>query len=292
MTWYHGLERIVRENEPLARYTWLGVGGSARYFCIPTQVEQIQEIVHRCRAHECPWKVLGDGANVLVRDEGFSGVVIHLDPKRFGNVIFDGETVRVGSALDLPDLVRRTVSAGLSGLEGLAGIPGTVGGALCMNAGGKFGEIGRSVTNVTLVDELGDLQTWGKERLQFGYRHSNLKGCIVVESVFRLARKLADEVSGRYREVWEFKKQTQPSAENTAGCMFKNPVGHSAGALIDRAGLKGFTCGGASVSAQHANFLVAARNATASDILNLAHHVQQQVLERFDVRLEFEVDVW
>lgn len=292
MKWYSGLEAIVNEKVPLADRTWYRLGGPACYFCTPISADQVAEIVRRSREQGLPLKILGGGANVLVRDEGFDGIVVHLDPAAFGTVRFDGPTAVAGAAADLPDLVRRTVSRGLAGLEFMAGIPGTVGGAVRMNAGGKFGEIGDSVTSVTLLDDAGELQQWGRERLHFEYRKTNLLDKTILQASFTLISTDPEELKRRYREVWEYKKQSQPFTRNNAGCVFKNPAGHKAGQLIDLAGLKGESCGGASVCRQHANFIVTEPHARTCDVLHLVDRIRSRVQQRFHVDLELEVDVW
>ncbi len=292
MKWYHGLEPIVRENVCLADQTWYRLGGSARYFCTPTSTAQVCEIVRQAGAFNVPLKVLGGGANVLVRDGGFDGAVLQLCKDAFGRVTFENHTARADSAADLPDLVRRTVNEGLAGLEFMAGIPGTVGGAVRMNAGGKFGEIGQSVSGVTFVDRSGAIDRWGKSQLVFQYRKTNLAGKIIIEVTFDLAVTDAEQLRDRYSKIWGYKKRTQPFTRNNAGCVFKNPVGHHAGQLIDRAGLKGESCGGASVYEQHANFIVTQPNTKANDVLSLIDRVRTRVRERFEVDLELELDVW
>ena len=292
MKWYYGLEAIVNENVRLADYTWYRLGGAARYFCTPTSTEQVCEVVRRANSHKLPLKVLGGGANILVRDEGFDGVVLRLCRDVFGTTTRCGVTLRAGGAADLPDVVRRTVNDNLGGLEYLAGIPGTIGGAVRMNAGGKFGEIGQSVQSVNFVDRNGVFDQWDRSQLQFNYRKTNLTDKIIMEVVFDLSAADPQELRARYTTIWNYKKLSQPFTRNNAGCMFKNPTGHHAGELIDRAGLKGESCGGAIICERHANFIVTHSNTTASDVLTLINRVRQRVLDRFEVDLELEVDVW
>ncbi|MCG3138179.1 MAG: UDP-N-acetylenolpyruvoylglucosamine reductase [Phycisphaerae bacterium] len=292
MKWYHGFEAITEENVSLRERTWYRLGGPARYLCRPISVEQVRELVQRCRQEQLPLKVLGVGANVLVRDEGFEGVVIQLDKQAFGQVHFEPPGVRAGASTDLTDLIRLTVHRNLAGLEFLAGIPGSVGGALRMNAGGKFGEISQSVVSVRLIDEAGRPAEWDRRQLIFSYRHSNLANTIVLEATFELHTADAELLNHRYREIWDYKKATQPFTRNNAGCTFKNPPGLFAGQLIERAGLKGMSIGGATVSPMHANFITADPQTTSADILTLIDHIQHQVHDKFDVRLETEIDVW
>lgn len=292
MKWYHDLRAIVREDVSLAERTWYRLGGSARYYCTPRTIDQVRRIVQQAKASGVPLRVLGGGANVLVRDEGFDGAVLHLCGEHFGQVSISNDGVRAGAAVDLPDLVRQTVKRGLSGLECLAGIPGTVGGAVRMNAGGRFGEIGSRVANVTFVDRDATVQCWDSDRLHFEYRNTNLSDAIITEVTFALDSVDADELQRRYKEIWEYKKETQPFTRNNAGCIFRNPLGHHAGQLIDRAGLKGASCGGASVCEQHANFIVTEPGTKAEDVLTLISRIRRDVRQQYQVDLELEVDVW
>ncbi len=292
MKWYRGLEPIVEEHVRLADRTWYRLGGAARYFCTPASITEVGEIVKRARDAHLPLKVLGGGANVLVRDEGFDGVVMQLGKDTFGHITIDNNRIRADGAVDLPDLVRRTVNEGLAGLECLAGIPGTVGGAVRMNAGGRYGEIGGLVCAATVVATDGSLHEWDRNHMEFRYRGSNFVDVIVIDVTFELSLADGEELSNRHREIWEYKKSTQPFTRNNAGCMFKNPAGHHAGQLIDRAGLKGESCGGATVCEQHANFIVTDAKTRTKDILTLVDRIQGRVRDFCGVDLELEVDVW
>ncbi len=292
MKWYHGLEAVVEEQVPLANHTWYRLGGAARYFCTPGTVGQVAEIVRRAAERCLPLKVLGAGANVLVRDQGFDGIVLHLPPAGFGKIQFSGSRLLAGGAADLFEVVRLSVRRRLAGLECLAGIPASVGGAVRMNAGGQFGDIGSVVSSVSVVDGDGTVRDLHRGDLSFSYRRSNLTDTIIVEASFALTPQDEGPLQQRYQEIWDYKRTTQPFTRNNAGCMFKNPTGHSAGALIDHAGLKGARCGGASVCEQHANFIVTEPRTRTDDILNLVAHIQERVQQQFAVRLELEVEIW
>jgi UDP-N-acetylmuramate dehydrogenase len=181
---------------------------------------------------------------------------------------------------------------GLSGLECMAGIPGTVGGAVRMNAGGGSGEFGDVVRDVTVMDSGGVIETWSRDRLGFGYRRSEIGDRIVLSARLELVEEDPVTVRRRFDDNFENKRRSQPISCRSAGCIFKNPAGQSAGALIDRAGLKGARCGGAQVSEQHANFIIAGRGATASDVLRLIDLIRDRVLSEFGTELEVEVEIW
>ncbi len=293
-------------NVPLGPRTWFGVGGAAAALAHPADVEQIAAVFRICRAAGEPVYVLGRGANLLVADRGVGGVVVQLDDPFFTRVRVEGATVIAGGGADLPRLVLDTAKRGLAGLEGLAGIPATLGGAVRMNAGGAFGSIGQSVAAVTVVEADGSVRTLDRDDLVFSYRSSNIDAPCIAEVRLELVEDDADALGRRVKEIFLFKKTTQPLAENSAGCAFKNPVDPavdvndyggplpriSAGKLIDQAGLKGFRSGGAQVSTHHANFIITHPGCTAGDVLAVMDHVADVVQQKFGIELQREVVVW
>lgn len=230
---------------------------------------------------------------MLVSDDGFDGVVVRLDSAAFRRTSRQGDRLHVGAGVDLMPLVRKCCQAGLSGLEGLAGIPATIGGAIRMNAGGPAREFGDVVESVTVMTAHKKLETWGKERVGFRYRHTALDdGCIIMGATLCLSEDDPKRLQTAFREHLSRKQRTQPLAEHSAGCIFKNPPLRPAGALIDEAGLKGTRYGAAEVSTMHANFIVARSGATASDVLHLIDVVRDRVRTIFDTVLETEIEIW
>ncbi|HOD80642.1 MAG: UDP-N-acetylenolpyruvoylglucosamine reductase [Planctomycetes bacterium ADurb.Bin126] len=292
MTLFAGLEEIVSENEPMAPHTWFRLGGSARYFVRPRNVDELKEAVCRCRDNNVPMYVLGSGANLLVDDAGVKGAVIHLMQDDFREVAFTDVGVRAGAGADMGKLVLRCVREGKSGLECLTGIPGSVGGCVRMNAGGAFGDIGSSVESVTVMSEEGEVFTRFRNDLAFGYRSTNIASKFILAAEFRLADDDPHSILKQVKQIWIYKKNTQPLGYRNAGCVFKNPRGLSAGALIDRAGLKGRRVGGAVVSERHANFILVREGATASDVLKLINIIRETVYRKSEVYLELELEVW
>lgn len=280
----------------LGPLTWFGVGGSAQVLARPADADQLAALMERCHERQQAVRVLGKGANLLVRDDGVDGVVIRLDAEPFAQIQIDDERVTAGAGYSLFKLVAETARQGLAGLEVLAGIPATVGGAVRMNAGGTHGDIGQTVRRVRTMDETGAIHDRDRDALVFGYRQSNIAEPLILEVEFELSHEDADEVVKRYKQFFMHKQASQPFADNSAGCAFKNPPaadGRKAGELIDRAGLKGYRIGAAQVSDVHANFIAAVDDGcTAADILALIDHVQQVVQSRFGVALEREVVVW
>jgi UDP-N-acetylmuramate dehydrogenase len=237
---FAGLEEIVSENEPLAPHTWYRIGGPARWYVRPRSVEELQESARRCAENNIAVYVLGLGANLLVGDQGVSGAVFRLDQDDWRRVKFQGASVEVGAGADIQKLVLRTVRQGLAGIECLAGIPGTVGGAVRMNAGGKFGDIGAVITRVDVMDITGLLFERTKDDLIFDYRSTNIAARFILGATMELDEADPDEIMKKTKEIWMYKRNTQPLNTKNCGCIFKNPRGLSAGALIDQAGLKGF----------------------------------------------------
>jgi UDP-N-acetylmuramate dehydrogenase len=292
MNWLSELEGPIEHDVPLSPLTWFKLGGRARHLYRPEDETQLARLVGRAYGDGVLTRVLGGGANLLIRDDGVDGVVIRLDQPTFRKVEFHGERVTAAGGADLMRLTLESVRRGLAGLECMAGIPGTVGGAIRMNAGGKFGAIGAVVSSVRLLTPAGALETLRAEELGFGYRRSQVGQGIVLSADLQLRQDDPERVLARYEEIWAYKKASQPLSANSAGCIFKNPPGDSAGKLIDRAGLKGQSVGGASVSREHANFIVTHEGATAADVLELVERIRRTVRRRFGIELELEIDVW
>jgi len=291
MSWWRGFEAIVRPEVPLGPHTWYKLGGPAAWLCEPRNPPELAALLARLRDAGVLWRVLGCGANVLVSDEGWRGAVIHLAGD-FARVELT-HTVTAAAGADFPRLIRRTIRSGLVGLEVLAGIPGSVGGLIRMNAGGKYGEVGQFVRDVTLLDRHGNLVERTAAEVGFRYRHTDLDGCIVLAARFALARGDAEAALRRHRAIWQEKYASQPPvSERSAGCIFKNPAGHSAGRLLDQAGLKGVRVGGAEISARHANFIVAHEGATAGHVIDLIRLAQDRVWNTSGIKLELEIDIW
>lgn len=292
MNWWSEFADEIECDAPLGRLTWFRLGGPARYLFHPRDAAGLAAMVTRARQEDVALKVLGSGANVLIRDDGFDGVVVRLDGDAFRKVRRRESTFEVGSGVDLMPFSRRCSVEGFSGLECMAGIPATVGGAVRMNAGGRFGEFGQVVSDAEVLRSDGTVEWWSHERLGFGYRTSALDDEIVLSVRLELVEDDPDRVGRRYQEYFEAKTGTQPLADHSAGCIFKNPTGQSAGALIDRAGLKGTTCGRAYVSERHANFILAEEGAFAADVVKLIELVRERVRAELGVELEIEVDIW
>lgn len=289
---FSGLEAFVTENVPLARFTWYRIGGPAKYLVKPRSVEELQEAARRCVENNIPIYVLGLGANLLVSDRGVDGAVFRLSEEYWRRVKFDKTRVELGAGVDMQKLLVRCVREGLAGIESLAGIPGTVGGGIRMNCGGKFGDIGSVITTVTVMDAHGHVFVRTKDDLVFDYRKTNIVAPFILGATMEMEEDDPDTIMARTKEIWMYKRNTQPLNTKNCGCMFKNPRGLSAGALIDQSGLKGLRVGCAEVSEKHANFIVAHPGCTSENVLKLVKIIQERVYEKHQVVLESEVRVW
>ena len=292
MNIFRGLEEIVETDYPLAKQTWYGLGGPADYFVKPKTTEQLKEVLRRCNENEIRIYVMGFGSNLLVSDDGLRAAVIKLGTDKFTQIEFDGQDVTAWAGAELSKLVLTCVEKGLSGIEALTGIPGSIGGAVRMNAGGNFGDLGAAVETVTLMDSEGSVFEKSKPELIFDYRRTNITAKFILNA--RLALNAADpeQIMRTVKEIWIYKKNNQPLNTKNSGCIFKNPRGVSAGALIDRADLKGLQIGGAVVSEKHANFIIAEKGCKSRDVTRLIEAVKQRVKEQFDVELELEIEIW
>jgi UDP-N-acetylmuramate dehydrogenase len=296
-----GFTGELKLEEQLSGHTSLRVGGPASLVALPAGVEDLVLLLEILAEKDLSWMVLGGGTNLLFANGGYHGCVIRLPASsgEWGTVNVEGQHLVAGAAASLPAAVTLAAREGLSGLEGLAGIPGTVGGALRMNAGTRSGRMADVVEKVQLLERVGDGDSdWAGTKwlagseVGFTYRNTGLTGDQVVLAVeFSLRADDTEAIQARMKEQARMRKETQPLGEASAGCWFKNPEGDSAGRLIDAAGMKGMSCGGARVSQVHANFFVNTGSATAADFIELAGKVRNGVRGKFGIELEEEIQI-
>jgi UDP-N-acetylmuramate dehydrogenase len=289
------LERasVAFEREmALSRYTTIGLGGPAEFLVRPRSADEIHTLLKLATAYELPVKVLGAGSNLIVSDAGVRGVVLHtaaLDSIRFE----EGGIVHAGAGCHFPGLVRQSVSRGLRGLEAGVGIPGSLGGVLTMNAGAYQFSIGPLIDEVVAVSVDRGKVVMPRGAIDFRYRASSFgRGLIVAQARLVLRPDEPAAIRADMDERMRFRKQTQPVGVKSAGCIFKNPEGESAGKLLDDLGLKGFSVGGARISEVHANFIVHDGGASTADVVGLIDAVRERVLEKAEIELEPEVMTW
>jgi UDP-N-acetylmuramate dehydrogenase len=276
----------------LAQLTYLSIGGTTDLLRIGRH-ESIPELVNLLDGSGIPHKFLGGGSNLLVADEELPFAVIQLD-KPEPEVVVEGNTASVDAAADLGRMVTFCAKRNLGGMEGLIGVPGTVGGALRMNAGAYGTQIGSYVREVK-VYRAGErkIETLKGQQISFEYRHTSFGPNDMMLSVkLELPSKPYEEIIKGIRICNEKRRSSQPLGQKSAGCIFKNPPGASAGRMIDELGLKGFSVGDAQVSDRHANFFINAGQASAADMLSLIANVRERVRAAYGVNLENEVVVW
>lgn len=280
----------VRLDEPMKLHTTFRVGGAADYFVRPHSADEIAGLIQLCREQELPYFILGNGSNLLVSDEGYRGMIINVMDNMSGVRVEDGRVSAEAGAM----LIRVSTLAkehALTGLEFASGIPGTIGGAVYMNAGAYGGEMSDVVASVTAIDEEGGLYTFGRDEMDFSYRHSIIEDrkLIVVKTELFLREGDRGEIEARVSELSFARRTKQPLEYPSAGSTFKRPEGYFAGKLIMDAGLRGYTVGGAQVSEKHCGFVVNRGGATAADVMQLISDVREKVESRFGVLLETEV---
>ncbi len=275
-----------KKNKLLADLSTFGIGGPARYFSRASTIEELAAMLAEAYDAKIPVLILGKGSNSLFDDKGFDGLVIL---NRIEHLKEEGRCITVGSGYSFPRLGAKTARAGLGGLEFAAGIPASVGGAIYMNAGASGKETADCLVAVGYLSEKGEYRRFSKNELTFGYRTSQFQtmGGAIVEGVFELTHApLAKEWQN---EIIEYRLKTQPYKMKSAGCVFRNPKGESAGRVIEECGLKGLRVGGVCVSQLHANFIVNDQNGCAADVLELIETIKRHVLEEKGISLEVEI---
>lgn len=280
----------VAENEPMARHTTLGVGGPADLFVEVRNEDDLCALMRYISANKLPWMIIGDGTNLLVSDKGIRGVVISLGDE-FRTIEIDGMTIRAGSAALISDVADAAAQHDLSGLEGVGTVPGSVGGAIVMNAGTHRGYIDAVTRSVSVVTVAGEKRELSREDCGFTYRGSRFqkeRSFIITFVTLEMQPGDGAAIREHLDSVRRHRAETQPKGKS-AGCFFKNLPNASAGKLIEQAGCKGMREGGAVVSEIHANFIINAGSATASDLYSLSERVRRIVREKHGVELKYEV---
>ena len=281
----------ILENEPMSRHTTFRVGGPADVLFLPESEEQLLQALSIAREAGAPCFVIGNGSNLVVKDGGIRGLVIALG-EGMAAIARAGETLTAWAGASLARVSAYAQASGLSGLEFASGIPGTLGGGCAMNAGAYGGQLSDVLVDARVLLD-GVVRTLTVAEMQMGYRTSLplRRGGIVISARFALTPDDPEAIAARMRELNARRRDKQPLNYPSAGSTFKRPEGYFAGALIEQAGLKGKRVGGAQVSEKHAGFIVNTGGATAADILTLIGTVQDEVADRFGVRLETEVRI-
>lgn len=281
----------IKIDEKLSEYVNFKVGGPADILLIPNSKEQVIKSIKICKENNIPLYLIGNGSNILVRDGGFRGVVLSL--KNVKNIYVDGEKIEAECGVMLKEVSDKAIENSLTGFEFACGIPGTIGGAVFMNAGAYDGEISKVIESAEVIDENCNIIRLSREELDFGYRSSLVmkKGYTVLSAVFKLEKGQVKTIKELIEDLTNKRESKQPLEYPSAGSTFKRPTGYFAGKLIQDAGLKGYSIGGAAVSEKHSGFVINKGNATAKDITDLIKHIQDEVKKQFGVDLHPEVRI-
>ena len=283
-------ESQVKVDEPMSIHTTFRIGGTADYFVMPSSISELQSVLHLLKKSDIEYYVIGNGSNLLVSDKGYDGVIIHLF-KNMSAMRIEGNKVYVQAGALLSKVAVQAGRKGLTGMEFASGIPGTIGGALVMNAGAYGGEMKDVVRLVQVMCEDGSFREYTGAEMEFGYRTSRVlhEKSVALEAVLELTPGDPTAIQNRMEELKEARITKQPLNYASAGSTFKRPEGYFAGKLIQDAGLSGFSVGDAQVSEKHCGFVINRGEATAADVADLIRKVQEQVYEKFQVKLEPEV---
>lgn len=284
-------EENIKIDEPMSKHTTFNIGGAARYFLTVANKAELQASMQAILAEDSQFFIIGKGSNLLVSDSGYAGVIIKLAGE-FNGVTIKNNHLIAGTGLSLSALARKAAGQGLSGLEFAEGIPGSVGGAIYMNAGAYGGQISDSVLNITTLNtNTGEVITISRDMCQFAYRHSILMEhpLIALQAIFALKTGNPQEIKTNMQKFRQLRITKQPLKYPSAGSVFKRGADYHASSLIEKAGLKGYSIGGAQVSEMHSGFIINTGKACAMDVYKLIQHIQQVVKSEYQVNLEPEI---
>ena len=296
----NSLEQIIskeeiKQNEPMKNHTSFKIGGPAEFYIKIKSVEELRKILEFAKNENIKVTIIGNGSNVLVPDEGINGIVIRTNLKDINieNKNEDNVEVTVNDAVPIGFLAQKLLKEEITGFEELSGIPGTIGGAILMNAGAHGKEMKDIVTEILAMDYDGKMYKFTNEEAEFSYRHS--KFCsgeyIIIQAKLQFKKGNKEEIKAKMAEYVQYRKEKQPIESPSAGSTFKRGTDFITAKLIDEAGLKGYSIGGAKISEKHAGFIINTGNATAKDVLDLAKYVTDKVYEKFNKKIELEIKI-
>jgi UDP-N-acetylmuramate dehydrogenase len=283
----------IKKAEPLVNHTTIKIGGPADLLIEPSSIKNLEKTMELVRKYKVKWRAIGRGSNLLVSDKGIEGVVIKLG-NGLNHLNINGTHIIVGAGYSVVSLAVQMSRSALSGFEFASGIPGSVGGAVYMNAGAHGSDVAKILTRAHILFEDGSFKWLSNEEMEFSYRTSvlqNKRPGIVVEAEFELKEGKKEEIMEAIQKNKEYRKDTQPWNFPCAGSIFRNPLPHYAGKLVEEAGLKGYQIGGAQISNMHGNFIINAGNAKAEEVLQLIDFVKKTIYDSHQVKMETEVEI-
>lgn len=289
---FEGLDHILRHNEPLAPLCTIQLGGAARYYVEPTTIDELRAVVVQCGQNHVPIRMLGSGSNVLIPDDGFDGMVIHLTAGAFTSIEVLDKGIRCSGGCKLAHFISTAVREGFSGPERLVGIPGTVGGALHGNATANGGDIGQWTLSAEVLTRGGEILTRSANEMSFGYRTSSLSELVILSATFAFEKEDPVELTKRMQKFWISKKSNCPRATSRCLYLFKDPGGVSASSLIDEANARSVQRPGLRLDPANPNFLIADEGATTKNAVELIHEIHDTVLQKTGTELEVGVEIW
>lgn len=283
----------VKFNEPMKKYTTMKVGGPCDAIVFPENIDEIKEVIKFCKTENMKYYVIGNGSNLLVRDEGIHAIIIKIGNK-FSKISVEKDVVTVLAGATMPLVSQYAKNNSLSGFEFACGIPGTIGGGIKMNAGAYGSEISDVLETVTFMDENQNIKTIKNKECDFGYRKSifiNNPNYIILSATFKFKHDEKEKIEEKMKVNSEARREKQPLEYPNFGSVFKRPEGYFVGKLVSDSGLRGYTIGGAQVSKKHTGFIVNIGNATCKDVIDLIKYIQDTVYNKFNVKLTPEVIV-
>ena len=293
------IEEIIKEsslevlyNEEMSKHTSFKIGGKAECYVKINKNEELLELLEISKKHEIPLTVIGNGTNILVKDDGIKGIVAKINIKNI-EINPESSIVTVGAGNTLAEIAQVLKNNALSGFEELSGIPGTMGGAIRMNAGAHGKEIKDVIISAIAIDYDGNIREFTKEEMKLEYRNSifSREKYIIISAKLQLTKGIKEEISTKMQEYANWRKEKQPLEYPNAGSTFKRGEGFITAALIDQCGLKGYAVGGAQISAKHAGFIINTGNAKAKEVLELVEIVKKEVLQKFGKEIQLEIEV-
>lgn len=289
---FEGLDHIIRTDEPLASFCSLQMGGSAKYYVEPTTIDELRAVVTQCDQQQIGIRLLGDGSNVLIPDDGYDGMVIQLAAAEFSSIEVLENGIRCSGGCKLAHFISTAAREGFSGPERLVGIPGTIGGALHGNASAHGGDIGQWIESAEVLTRSGEILVRSASEMNFGYRQSSLSELVILNATFRFEKEDPVDLTQRMQKLWISKKASSPPAATRCAYLFKDPGGVSAASLIEDAGLKQIQRGGLRLDQKNPNFLVAGPNASSQDAVEMIQEIHDVVKSKTGVELAVGVEVW